>query len=231
MLTRGIVVIDFETTGLTAGMDRVIEVGAAVVCDGKVVETFVQLMNPGFRVPSFITELTGISAAMLVGKPAPEQIMPELKRFVDGRVCVAHNAAFDSRFYHAEMHRARLPHPQEFLCTMLLARRLVHDAPNHKLGELTRHLRLERLDNLRAHRALDDVLMTVALWHHLEAMIAEHAAGRKPDFPVYAALMKKSKAAAKKYLATLAAPPAPPTTTTSEMPARRGRPRTKSART
>ena len=205
MLTPGIVVVDFETTGLSADWNRIIEVGAVIVRDGQVVDSFVELMHPGCRVPWEITALTGITDAMLKGKPPPEKVMPAFRQFLGDRVCVAHNAAFDSRFFMAEMQRAQLHHARPFLCTMMLARRLVDDAPDHKLGTLVRHLGLRKPDHLRAHRALDDVLMTVALWNHLTALLTARLGDRQPDFEVYHTLMKRPKAAAAKYLGQLAA--------------------------
>lgn len=198
-------VIDFETTGLSAGWDRVIEVGAVIVCKGEVVDTFVQLMHPGTRIPAFITGLTGISDAMVRGQPPPEAVMPKLRHFLADRPCVAHNAAFDARFFFAEMERAGLPDDRPFLCSMKLARRLVPEAPNHRLGTLVHHLFLDTPDGSRAHRALDDVLMTVALWNHLTARLCHRLGGRVPDLAVYHTLMRKSKAGAEAYLQKLAA--------------------------
>ena len=198
-------VIDFETTGLSAGWHRVIEVGAVIVCKGEVVDTFVQLMHPGTRIPAFITGLTGISDAMVRGQPPPEAVMPRLKNFLGSRPCIAHNAAFDARFFFAEMERAGLPDERPFLCSMKLARRLVPEAPNHRLGTLVQHLFLETPDGSRAHRALDDVLMTVALWNHLTARLRHRLGGVPPDLAVFRALMGKSKAGMEAYLQKLAA--------------------------
>jgi DNA polymerase-3 subunit epsilon len=207
MPSRNFAVIDFETTGLMAGRDRIIEVAAVIVRDGDIVDTFAQLMDPGYRIPSFITELTGISTAMVRGQPRPEDVMPELKAFLADHICVAHNAAFDARFFSAEMSRARLHHDRQFLCSMNLARRLVQDAPNHKLGTLVDHLCLSKPAGMQAHRALADALMTVELWNHLSARITSQLAGRQPGLEVYATLLAKSKAAAVKYLQALAAGP------------------------
>ena len=69
-------VIDFETTGLSPGPDRVIEVGVVLVRGGKVADTFEALMDPGCSIPSFIAGLTGISTSMVRGKPKPERVMP-----------------------------------------------------------------------------------------------------------------------------------------------------------
>ncbi len=203
-MTEEFIVIDFETTGLSAGYDRIIEVAAAVMRGGEVVDSYVQLTHPGQRIPSFITQLTGISDAMVKDKPRPEEVMPELLRFLGDRVCVAHNATFDAGFFHAEMSRAGLSHERTFLCTMKLSRRLVHGSPNHKLGDLARYLNLVVPAGATAHRALGDVLTTAALWSHLRSVIKDRIGGVHPDTGICLTLMSKTKAAAEKYLSRLA---------------------------
>ena len=126
--------------------------------------------------------------------------MPRLGQFLDRHPCLAHNASFDSRFLAAEMARAGLGRERPFLCSMRLARRLVPDAPNHRLGTLVQHLGLRPPDGCRAHRALDDVLMTVALWNHLETELAGWLNGKSPDFAFCHRLMTRPKAAAAKLL-------------------------------
>ena len=133
MAQNEVVIIDFETTGLSASYDRIIEVGAAVVNNSGIVDTFVTLCNPKVMLPYFITDITGITTSMLKGKPSPEDIMPSLRDFIGERPVLAHNASFDSQFLHSEMCRANLKMNNQFLCTMLLARRLIHETRDHKL--------------------------------------------------------------------------------------------------
>ena len=204
MMSSEFAVIDFETTGLSADYCRVIEVAAVIVRDGEVTESFVQLMHPGHCIPSFITDLTGITNAMVKGKPTPEAVMPGLKKFIGGRACVAHNASFDSSFYHAEMTRAGIAHDRSFFCTVKLSRRLIQDSPNHQLGTLVHHLNLPKPAEGSCHRALYDVLLTVELWKRIESIIRKKSGGIIPNHEVYHTLMKKSKAAVPKYLVKLA---------------------------
>ena len=201
---RSYAVLDFETTGLSAGRDRIIEVAAAIVRDGEVVETFSQLMNPGVHVPGFITSLTGISNAMLRDQPCPEAVMPRLRAFLGEHVCVAHNASFDQRFFIAEMDLAAQTHERPFVCSLLLARRLISGAPSNKLGDLLRHLQLTPPPGLRAHRALADVLMTCALWKHLITVLEGRLGEGRADLELIRTTMKKPKATVDKYLASLA---------------------------
>jgi DNA polymerase-3 subunit epsilon len=192
-------VIDFETTGLSADYCRIIEVAAVIVRNGEVADSFVELMHPGCRLPFIITDLTGITDAMLKGKPKPESIMPRLKDFIGNRYCIAHNASFDSSFYHAEMDRAGITHDRTFFCTMKLSRRLIQDSPRHKLSILADHLNLPRPEEGKCHRALYDVLLTVELWKHIERIIRQRI-GKAPDQEIYQTLMKKPKGVVSKYL-------------------------------
>ena len=136
-----IAVIDFETTGLSPAMgDRATEVAIVLVQGGRVVDRFQSLMNAGIRVPSFITQLTGISNAMVAAAPDAARVMAQARAFVGNAPMVAHNATFDSKFWQAELAHAGLSTafeaPQLFACTLLLSRRLYPQAPNYKLGSL-----------------------------------------------------------------------------------------------
>ena len=199
-------VIDFETTGLGPPGDRIIEVGAVLVRDGAIVGTFSELMDPGFRIPAFITSLTGITNAMLRGRPRPEAVMPRLRAFLGDQVCIAHNASFDKRFFCAEMELAGEAHDRRFLCSMLLSRRLVRDARSHKLGALVQHFRLPTPAGMQAHRALADALMTVELWKRLMADLQVQVGDRQPGPELVEAICRKAKAVVPAYLATMAGP-------------------------
>ncbi len=199
-------VIDFETTGLGPPGDRIIEVGAVLVRDCEIVGTFSELMDPGFTIPPFITSLTGITNAMLRGRPRPEAVMPRLRAFLGDHVCIAHNASFDKRFFCAEMERAGEPHDRRFLCSMLLSRRLVKEATSHKLGALVRHFRLPTPAGMQAHRALADALMTVELWKRLMTDLRFQVGGCQPEPELVEAICRKAKAAVPAYLAARAGP-------------------------
>ena len=163
-----IAVIDFETTGISPAMgDRATEVAIVLLEDGRVVDRFQSLMNAGVRIPSFITQLTGITNAMVAAAPRAEQVMTEASRFVGDAPMVAHNASFDRKFWVDELARAGLDAPQPFACTVLLSRRLYPHAPSHKLGTLVDYHRLPRTG--QAHRALADAEMAAALLGQIQA--------------------------------------------------------------
>lgn len=157
-----IAVIDFETTGLSPAQgDRATEIAAVILEGGRVVDRYQSLMNAGVRVPAHIEALTGISNAMLRGAPPAARVMGEVADFVGDCPLVAHNAAFDSRFWDAELERVARKRHQEFACSLLLARRLMPDAPSHKLGALVEYARLPVAG--RYHRALADAEMAASL--------------------------------------------------------------------
>ncbi len=163
MGNRSVVVLDFETTGLSPFYgDRAIEVGAVLISDNEIVGRFQSLMNPGMRISSFIEDYTGITNKMLSSAPPVDEVMSDFHSFMDQHHLVAHNAGFDCRFLDAELDRIRRMRVGEFACSMLLSRRLYPEAPNHKLETLVRYKKLKTTGV--HHRALADAEMTGHLW-------------------------------------------------------------------
>ncbi len=192
MKTTEVIILDFETTGMTTDSSRIIEVGAALVSGGEITATFSSLCDPGERIPSFITGLTGITNAMVRGQPSPEAVMKKFRGFIGERPILAHNASFDGRFLKAEMKRVGHTVTNPLLCTMLLARRLLQNAENHKLGTLCRHIGYQMASGHQEHRALDDVKVTVALWNHMLNLVHE-ATGSVPSFSLLQKLTRTPK--------------------------------------
>jgi DNA polymerase-3 subunit epsilon len=162
-----VAVIDFETTGLSPAQgDRATEVAVVIVDSGRVVNRYQSLMNAGVRIPAYIEALTGISNAMIRSAPPAEAVMCEVSDFVGDIPIVAHNASFDARFWDAELARIQRARRQEFVCSLLLSRRLLPLAPSHKLGALVEYAKLPVAG--RYHRALADAEMAASLLLRLE---------------------------------------------------------------
>lgn len=158
-----VVVLDFETSGLSPNMgDRAIEIGAVLLENGRVTDQFQKLMNPGFRIDSFIENYTGITNAMVKGADSCSSVMKEFAEFIGDHNLVAHNASFDRKFLDAEVDAAGASYGGSFACSMLIARRLYQNAPNHQLGTLVRYKKIPT-DGV-FHRALADSEMTAKLW-------------------------------------------------------------------
>lgn len=158
-----VVVLDFETTGLSPGTgDRAIEIGAVRIEDGEVTARFQELMNPGRRVSGFIESYTGITNTMLMEARSCGEVMRDFADFIGGYNLVAHNASFDKRFLDAEFERVSMDYSGQFSCSMLTARRIYQQAPDHKLGTLVEYMGIP-VEGV-FHRALYDSEMTAKLW-------------------------------------------------------------------
>lgn len=166
-MTETVAVLDFETTGLSPNYgDRATEIAIALVRNGQVIDRFQSLMNAGCRIPAEVTQLTGITHAMIRAAPPVAQVMHEAARFVGKTPVVAHNASFDKKFWEAELGRLSIPSTSVFACTMLLSRRLYPGADNHRLTTLVQMLGLPQA--ARAHRAMADVEMACHLWCRIQ---------------------------------------------------------------
>lgn len=162
-IASNVIVFDFETTGLSPRMgDRAIEIGAVKLEHGVVVDKFQSLMNPGRRIDSFIENFTGISNEMLDEAEPCAVVMSKFCDFIGNADLVAHNASFDKSFLDAEFDHISRDYSGQINCSMLLARRILPDAKNHKLNTLVSHLDIESAGGF--HRALYDAEMTAKVW-------------------------------------------------------------------
>lgn len=194
-----LIVLDFETTGLSPDMgDRAIEIGAVRLEKGIVVARFQELMNPGKRVNAFIEDYTGITNRMLSQAAPCDEVMDKFANFIGDSNLVAHNASFDKRFLDAELRRIARGYNGHFACSLLLARRLYQQAPNHKLGSLVSYKKIPSQGDF--HRALFDSEMTAKLWMVMLADIANVTTRQDVSFSLVKKLIKTPKNAVNKML-------------------------------
>ncbi len=155
-------VVDVETTGGSPGRGhRITEIAVVEVRDGVIEEDFQTLINPGRSIPPRISELTGITDEMVRGAPYFEDVAGDFFDSLEGRVFVAHNAAFDWSFVSAQLGDSIGFVPQgPRLCTVQLARRLVPGLRRRNLDSLATHLGIPI--HLR-HRAYGDALATARI--------------------------------------------------------------------
>ena len=163
------VVLDLETSGASPKSGSAItEIGAVKVRGGEVLGTFKTFVNPGTSLPPFITELTGITDAMLIDAPRIQSVLPLLFEFLGSdksTVFVAHNAPFDLSFLKASSALHGNTWPNFRVIDTVKAARFVltkDDVANYQLGTLAVYFRTEIAPN---HRALDDALATVDVLH------------------------------------------------------------------
>lgn len=201
MNANSLVVLDFETTGLSPNFgDRAIEIGAVKLENGKVVEQFQELMNPGRPVSTFIEGYTGITNRML-SKAAPcEEVMERFSDFIQDQNLVAHNSSFDKRFLDSELQQISSNYDGQFACSLLVSRRLYQSAPNHKLGTLINYKGIASNGNF--HRALYDAQMTAKLWLTMIDDIQQQTGLNEIPFSLVTKLANTPKAKVKKFLAS-----------------------------
>ena len=147
------VAFDLETTGLNAGEDRIIEIGAVIMKEGKELERFQTLIDPERKLSQKIIDLTGISDEMLVGAPKIEEVLPDFLKFVGDRVVVAHNAKFDTGFIRSECQRLGYEYKLTSADTLPLSQQLMPQLNKYKLDVVAKAL---KLPNFNHHRAGDD---------------------------------------------------------------------------
>jgi DNA polymerase-3 subunit epsilon len=161
--------VDLETTGMTAGGDRVTEVGIVRIDGGRATE-WSSLVNPECSIPPAIQALTGITHAMVANAPTFAGIASEVATRIAGCVFVAHNARFDYGFLKHEFGRLGQAFTAKVLCTVKLSRRLFADAARHNLDSLIERHRLSSDDR---HRALGDARI---LWAFIQALYRDRPA-------------------------------------------------------
>jgi DNA polymerase-3 subunit epsilon len=166
-VNQSIVMLDFETTGLSpARGERITEVAALRIVNGRVTERFVSLVNCNVRIPAFITQLTGISQAMVNAAPPVARVLPQLLDFIGDDALAAHNASFDEKFLLAESERLGLACGHRGLvCSLKLSRRVFPGLASYKLGLLSRRLGIHFRS--AAHRAESDAEVAAELLIHI----------------------------------------------------------------
>lgn len=182
--------LDFETTGFSVDYDRIIEVGVVKVKNNKVIGVFQEFVNPEMHIGSVITGLTGITNSMVKDAKTSSHVMPRLKSFVSDEMIVAHNASFDSRFFKAEMNRAEIYPTNNFLCSLLLARRIFQNLDSHKLSALCNYLGFE---NKASHRALGDAEATYKVFDAICESIKANSGRDQIDYNYLAKITKTPK--------------------------------------
>lgn len=185
-----IALLDVETTGRDASMDRVVEIGVSVGVGGRIVARYNWLVNPGIPIPAESSAIHGIKDEDVKDKPSFAEIAGELVAAFGARVPAAYNAPFDKAFIMAELARASvdtkaapaLDRGVVWLDPLVWAREIQQTEKSRALGDVAARLGVA-LEN--AHRAMDDAQAA------LQVLYALGADGRVPR--AYGALVQEQR--------------------------------------
>jgi DNA polymerase-3 subunit epsilon len=156
--------VDVETTGGNADRDRIAEIGIKTLAHGQE-SAWECLLDPQTFIPQNIQRLTGITPDMVAGCPPFDELALQIKKELEGKIFVAHNARFDYGFIKASFKRLGMDFRPKVLCTVKLSRLLFPQQARHNLDTL---ITAHGLTVTARHRALGDADLLVQFWRVCE---------------------------------------------------------------
>lgn len=162
-MLKDYVVLDLETTGLYPKHDRVIEVGALRIRDGKVVDTYSTFVNPQQKLSEKVTEITGITDGDLEHAPTMEEIWMDLFSFLGEDMLLGQRILFDYSFLKRIAVNHNFSFERKGIDTLKIARKYLADLESRKLSSLCDYYGIK----IHAHRALEDARATHNLYQKL----------------------------------------------------------------
>lgn len=154
-------IVDIETTGHSS---KITEISIFVFDGEKVIEEFTSLVNPECVIPPFITNLTGITNAMVGNAPKFFEIAQKIQELTNNTIFVAHNVNFDYNIIHKEFRDLGFDFKRKKLCTVRLSRKLIPGLNSYSLGSLCATQNIVITDR---HRAKGDAEATTILFKKL----------------------------------------------------------------
>lgn len=167
-LRDSFVVFDLETTGFSPTRNRIIEIGAVKVENGKITERYSTFVNPGVKIPKRITELTGINDDMVKDAPDIRDVLPQFLEFCKGCILVAHNAGFDYSFLCAKGEELGLSTEFTVVDTVGIARVLFPHQAKYTLDSVAKVLKISLVNH---HRAVEDAEATAEIFEKMIALL------------------------------------------------------------
>lgn len=164
------VCVDIETTGCQSKWNKIIEIGAVKVLDGKVTDTFSRLINPGVEIPDFITNLTGITNEMVAKEDIIDVVMPAFVEFAEDFVLLGHNLRFDFSFLKQNAVNLGIPFEKKGIDTLKIARKVHKELESRSLAYLCAYYGIQDENH---HRAYNDADITSKLYLMLEERFYE----------------------------------------------------------
>lgn len=198
------IAVDVETTGLSAGIDEIIEIGAVKLEAGTLTQVYKSLVCPRHGLPPRITEITGITEEMLAEARPIEEVLPEFLAFAGNLPLLGHNLPFDYSFIKAACSKQKISFERKGIDTLRLAR-ILH--PSLEKKTLSAMAEFYQIDPGHSHRACDDAVSCAGIYlKMLETFGNDPAKGELFLPQTMQAKIKKSEPATlkqKKYLLDL----------------------------
>ena len=164
-MTDCYVAVDLKTTGLNAKTDRIIEIGAVRVENGKVKDVFHRLIDPERKIGEFVEELTGITNEMVKGEQKIAEALTEFLEFLGEAPLVGHNIMFDYSFLKRNVVNIGKTFDRTGVDTLALVRLLFPTFPKKTLPYVCEQL---HIDTGESHRALDDARAAAYLYEYIK---------------------------------------------------------------
>lgn len=172
-MTNSYISIDLETTGLNPKLDKIIEIGAVKVLDGKVQDTFSSFIDPGRKLEERVVQLTGIDDSMLADSPVLDEVLPKLWVFLEDLPLLGHRILFDYSFLKKAAVDRKLSFEKNGIDTLKIARRYLPGLERRTLEYLCNYYQIAHT----AHRAMGDAAAT----HELYQVLARDYCGEECD--------------------------------------------------
>lgn len=164
------VVLDLETTGLQPKTDQILEIGAIKVLHGERVAAYHTLIDPKRPIPSYITEITGITNEMVCGQKENTEAVKGFLEFCEELPLMGHNILFDYSFVKTSAVNMKLTFEKDAIDTLRIARGVLPDLESRSLQYLRAYYHIPQD---KAHRALDDANTTHLLYERLKSEFGE----------------------------------------------------------
>jgi len=129
-------VVDIETTGNGPKGQKITEISVLVFNGEKIVNELTTLVNPEQNIPAFITNLTGITNAMVRNAPKFYEIAQKVEEITQDLIFVAHNVNFDYNIIRDEFKSLGFDWKRKKLCTVRLTRKIIPGLPSYSLGNI-----------------------------------------------------------------------------------------------
>ncbi len=175
-LCNSYIALDVETTGLRVKEDRIIEIAAVKVIEGREVACFNTLINPHMRLSEYTRDITGIEEEQLLDKPGIEDVMPEFFEFIEELPLLGHRILFDYSFIKKAAVNLGIEFNKEGIDTLELSRLCLPKEQSKVLKEACKFMNIDMKD---WHRALPDARASHSLYQALKLRFADCLADKK----------------------------------------------------